>query len=284
MTNQVLLLADSGSTKTDWLLLADRQALEFQTPGLNPFLMKENEIRALLTAHLVPQLCGKVPACIRFWGAGCRDAGTVAMRQALLSLFPTAEVVVESDLTGAARALFGRQSGIACILGTGSNSGVYDGEQITANTPPLGYLLGDEGSGASLGKRFLNLLLKGALPLSLARDFYHQYALTAGQVLHDVYHSPTPNRFLARFAPFLHAHRQEEVIHELILNEFLAFFKKNVCPYGRTDLKVGFVGSIAYYFSDELRQAALESGFQMGAILRRPLKAFLDNPDLLPGR
>ena len=277
-----LLIADSGSTKTDWLLRADGMWQRFQTGGMNPFLMSEEELGRTLADALTADRLRTAPLRVYFWGAGCRDAGACRMNSALRTFFPKADVHVESDLAGAAHALFGSAPGIACILGTGSNSGVFDGRQIVANIPPLGYLLGDEGSGASLGKRFLNALLKGELTQEINGFFYERYATTAARLLHDVYHAAAPNRYLAQFAPFLHATRQHAEIRQLLLDEFMLFFRKNVCPYHRPDLPIGFVGSIAYHFSEELREAARCVGIKAGDTLQQPLDAFLTMPDRLP--
>ena len=277
-----LLLADSGSTKTDWLLCVDGARRRFQTTGMNPFLMSDEVLEQTLSEALAADIIMAAPSRVYFWGAGCRDAGAHRMKRALHALFPGARVRVESDLVGAAYALFGSAPGIACILGTGSNSGIFDGRQLVANIPPLGYLLGDEGSGASLGKHFLNVLLKGELPQEISSSFYASYATDAGRLLHDVYHSPSPNSYLAQFAPFLHTMRHRPEIRDLLLDEFTLFFRKNVCPYHRPDLPVGFVGSIASHFSEELHKAAENLGFTVGCTLQKPLEAFLTAPDRLP--
>lgn len=277
-----ILLADSGSSKTDWLLHIEGKSQTIRTSGLNPYLMSSKEICGVLERELVPYITGFTPLRVCFWGAGCCGQGISVMSEALGRYFPNAMVTVESDLLGAARALYGCNPGVACILGTGANSGVFDGQQIIAHIPPLGYLLGDEGSGSSLGKRFLNQLLKKALPDSLCREFYKKSGFTAEQILFDVYHTRQPNRFLAQFAPFLYEHRHEECVHKLLVEEFQLFFEKNVCPYQRADINIGFVGSIAFYFSEELSYSAHVCGLQIGRILQNPLEAFIHEiPDWL---
>lgn len=282
MEHSLILLADSGSTKTDWLLTTENQqpVTRIQTQGINPFMQTDTEIAASLhTAH--EQLAAwNAPTQIYFYGAGCRDEQCQRMREHLQQEWQETNLIeVGSDLLGAAKALFGRgkeatqpSDGIACILGTGSNSGLFLDGAIVHNVSPLGYILGDEGSGAVLGRRLLGDLLKHQLPQTLEDDFHAHYELTAQDILQRVYREPFANRFLASFAPFLHRHREEASIRHLLIEEFTRFFLRNIAQYNRPDLEVSFVGSIAFYFKEELTQAAHQTGFHIGCIRRSPLE------------
>ena len=265
--------ADRGSTKTAWLATsASGETLRLETPGINPFHMDAPAIEAAV--HSAPALTALAPEVIalRFYGAGCCGAGLAVVREALDRLFPhAARVAVGSDLDGAARALFGRGSGVACILGTGSNSGLYIDGEPAAHVPPLGYILGDEGSGAVLGRRLVGDVLKGQLPPALRADFEASYGLTADEIVRRVYRQPLPARFLAGFAPFLHRHRHEPPVAALLGEEFDRFFARNVAAYARPDLPVGFVGSIAHFFRAEVAASAARFGLRLGPVLRAPL-------------
>lgn len=274
MNEDSTLIADSGSTKTDWTLwtATDARTINVRTQGINPYMIGVIEISRILREELLPALPHTVPARIRFYGAGCRGTQTAVVHEALLSVFPRAHVEVCSDLLGAAKALCGKEEGIACILGTGENSCLFDGQQIIENIPPLGYILGDEGSGAALGKRLIGDILKGRLSRHIRQCFADEYALGTDEIIQRVYREPFPNRFLASFAPFLNKHKEEIEIHELILNEFMSFFNRNVVNYQRRDLSVHFVGSIAVHFSEELEEAAIRCGMRLGTVLQSPLE------------
>lgn len=270
---RVILIADSGSTKTDWLLrVGERNKARIATQGINPFMLSEEEIESILRNELLTNEEFICPTEIRFYGAGCRGAQCDVVASALRKAMPTAEnVKVDSDLAGAAHALYGKADGIACILGTGSNSGLFVDGKIVENVSPLGFILGDEGSGAVLGRRLVGDVLKKQLPEHLCRAFEEAYHLTGDEIIRRTYKEPFPNRFLASFAPFLHAHRKDEAIAALLHEEFSRFFRRNVAAYQRPDLPVGFVGSVAWYFREEVAKAATDTGFKMGRIKRCPL-------------
>lgn len=267
-----ILIADSGSTKTDWrLLLHDGSALDFSTQGFNPYMYTPDGMVEALRGAALPPMRSVEPELIRFYGAGCRGEQASIVKKALQKVFAKAGVEVCSDLLGTARAVCGDSEGIACILGTGSNSCLYDGEVIVQNVPPLGYILGDEGSGAVLGKRLLGDILKGQLPEAVLRKFRLAHDADIDTVVRRVYKEPFPNRYLASFSYFLHQNRNELCIRELIIDEFNRFFSRNIRTYGRNDLPVHFTGSIAYFFAEELAEAARMSGFRIGLIMKSPM-------------
>lgn len=273
MTPAYSLIADSGSTKTTWAVTNAVQILStFQTPGLNPYMLDDESLIAALRADLLPHIHGSIIGDIRFYGAGCRDEQIERMARALQTCVPGADVVVDSDLLGAAKALCGNTEGIACILGTGSNSCHYDGRRITANVAPLGFILGDEGSGASLGRRLVADVLKHQLPPAVCDRFHVAYPDTIAEIIAAVYRGPFPNRYLAAFAPFLKDNRDIPEVRALIAEEFTRFFRRNVAAYGRPDLPVHFVGSIALHFADILRESAAASGFTVGSIIGSPFE------------
>ncbi len=271
------LFADSGSTKTLWSLrTANGQHSEFRTDGINPFFQTYEQIHATISNQLLPQVAkyfwaGKLTH-IYFYGAGCAFAEkNEIVKQALQSCFKHAEINIASDLVGAARGLFGNTEGIACILGTGSNSCHYNGSEIVHNVSPLGYVLGDEGSGAVLGKTLVADILKKQVPAHLCEKFFEQYQLTPAQVLDSVYKQAFPNRFLASFAPFISEHIHEPAMYNMVYAAFDAFVKRNVLQYARPELPISFVGSVAFHFSDILQRVIADNGLTLGQIVQSPL-------------
>ncbi len=265
----MILIADSGSTKTDWCV--DNGPV-IHTMGINPFHQSAESIRQILYNELLPQLPGKILLDeIHFYGAGCTPEKSVIVKEALEVLFPQASIYVKSDLLGAARALCGRTKGIACILGTGSNSCYYDGEQIVQNVSPLGYILGDEGSGAVLGKRLVGDCLKNQLPPNICNAFLETFGLTPAIIIEKVYRQPQANRFLASLTPFLSAHREVPQVHDLLVSCFTNFFQRNVMQYPYQNTPVHFVGSIAWHFKEEVKEAARHSGIHTGKFIQSPI-------------
>lgn len=270
MSENTLLIADSGSTKTDWLLLVrDGQTATERivtTEGINPVLQQPDTIRRILPVAQLP-----APTAVCFYGAGVTPEQAPLMTQLLSEAFPSARVEAHSDLLGAARALCQRTEGVACILGTGANSCLYDGSQIVAHTPALGYILGDEGSGAVLGRLFLNAVFKHQLPADLARHFLDTQQLTMADAIRRVYRESMANRWLASLSLYIHEHIHRPELHQLVVGNFRQFFQCNVRPYQRTDLPVSFVGSMAHYYESQLREAAAAEGYAVGRIERSPL-------------
>jgi len=275
------LIADSGSTKTDWVLTIEKGVeRRFHTQGINPFHQSEESILTILREELVTQLpaLDAEELSIAFYGSGVRPELEPVMERLLRTALPTATAVeAHSDLLGAARAVCGHREGIACILGTGANSCLYDGLRIVSNTPPLGYILGDEGSGAVLGIRFLNALYKGFLPATVVNDFQEDMKLSMADVIERVYRQPMANRFLASLAPFVKSHADVPLVKELVVDNFRCFLRRNVAAYGRKDLPVGFVGSIAFHFSSELKEAIGAEGMSIGPIIKSPLDVVLND-------
>lgn len=272
------LIADSGSTKTAWCLLADKQVVRrMTTEGFNPYFETEGEIGGKLAKLLLPHLPERGDiADIHFYGAGCTEEKAPLMARALQQqVGHGVRVEVCSDMLGAARALCGRGAGIACILGTGSNSCQYDGGAIVKQVPPLGFILGDEGSGAALGKALVGDLLKNQLREELKQEFMAKYHLTAADIIERVYRQPYPNRFLAGLQPFLREHLDDEAVYALVLECFGRFFARNVLQYDYRHLPVHFTGSIAYAYRGVLEEAAAKAGVRMAGIEKSPLEGLI---------
>lgn len=271
------LLADAGSTKTDWLLRDDyREIQRFHTDGMNPSLLTNDEIRQILTTQLLPQVKACAVDEVEFYGAGCRGEAAMRMKDLLCAAIGTANVVVESDMLGAARMLCGCSPGIVCILGTGANSCLYDGQQIIRQTPALGFILGDEGSGAVLGRRLIGDVFKHQLPEDLCEAFLAEYPMTMDELIHRVYRSSAPNQYLASFTPFLSKNIHRSEVQDIIKDEFRKFIHRNVLTYlSDTDSQtpLHFVGSIASVFQEQLREVVTEYALTLGKVQRQPIDA-----------
>ncbi len=291
------LLADSGSTKTDWTLMDEhgRVLATCKTQGINPFHLQDEDVMRVLTQELsLPER----PQEVDFYGSGVTEAMKPRMLQLLQKAFCAAKVNAESDMMGAARALLGNQTGIACILGTGANSCLYDGKNIVMNTPPLGYVLGDEGSGAVLGKMFLNGILKGTLPATLKSKYLEWSGLDYASIIDKVYRQPLANRFLASIAPFISSKLEVMVSFEdgseemeeamalgrMVQDGFTQFYDHNIAAYvkrmeadGLELPSVGFVGSIAYHFQDSLRNVfGDDHHLPISKILQSPMQGLVE--------
>ena len=281
----MLLIADSGSTKTDWCLCNQGAIVQnIQTQGINPYHQTEEAIEEVLRKELLPQLTAQSSKLtaqssqlkVIFYGSGCaNETACNRIKEALFKVLGSEDVTVHSDLLGAARALCGHEEGIACVLGTGSNSCLYNGKEITANTPPLGYILGDEGSSAVLGRRLVGDCLKNQLPEAIRDEFLAEYQLTQEIILEKVYRQPLANRFLASLTPFLSKHREVPEVHKLLVESFTDFFVRNVKQYRRPWLPIHFVGSIANAFPAELKEAAESLGMELGTILQSPMEGLI---------
>lgn len=277
----IQIIADSGSTKTDWCLVEGIHVVaQVSTSGINPITNSREQCAEVVERELLPQLKTIVATegdsvasieALHFYGAGCIGAYAESMKQVLKSCFPQADVEVNTDLLGAARALFGHDKGIACILGTGANTGLYDGRQIADNIPPMGYILGDEGGGAALGKLFLNALYKRRLPASLLAAFEQEMHLTLADIIDHVYRRPMANRFLASLSPFIACHIGMPELQALVRENFRAFFRHSIRPYLMDSPEVGVVGSIASVYKDLLCEVAMEENVAIRKILPKPM-------------
>lgn len=270
----MIIIADSGSTKTEWIV-GELAGLSVTTKGINPVRDTKEEILDVLSTELMPQLFSSPTIRqsditeIHFYGAGCIPPFSQSVKEALEEHFPQAIAHVYSDLLGAVRALCGREEGIACILGTGSNSCLCKEGEIVKNISPLGYILGDEGSGAVLGRTLLSEMLKGNLQ-DLWEDFTQRYSLSVSDIINKVYRQPQANRFLASLVPFIKEHADNPSVNDMVVNEFTRFLQRNVIPYGRPDLPVNFVGGVANNFTDEIKTACTLCGLNLGKIIARP--------------
>jgi len=270
------LIADSGSTKTHWCLIDGKVIIkEVFTKGINPFYQEQKDIEIDIEAHLIPTMTDYTIDKISFYGAGCSfPEKKLIVSGALTQYFKQSIIEIESDLTGAARSLFGRTAGIACILGTGSNSCYYNGKDIIENVSPLGFILGDEGSGAVLSKKLVSDCLKKQIPADIAEKFMTKYSLTPPIVLENVYKKPFPNRYLAQFTPFLSENINEPAILNIVSSGFREFFKRNLAQYPG-GLTVGFIGSVAYHLQKILRDVAAEENFIISKIDKSPVAGLI---------
>ena len=272
----MILIADGGSTKTEWCVADQgKQVQRIITKGMNPFFQTEEEISDEILSVLIPELKTTTFDALYFYGAGCIPEKVPMMQQALGKHLVVKTIEVNSDMLAAARGLSGRNPGIVCILGTGSNSCFYDGEKLAANVPALGFILGDEGSGAVLGKLLVGDVLKNQLPAGLKEKFLEKYDLTQATIIDRVYRQPFPNRFLASLSPFLEDYIEVPEIRALLLNAFKAFLNRNVKQYDYQNNKVHFIGSIAYYYKEILEAAIYECGMQLGSIVQSPMEGLV---------
>jgi N-acetylglucosamine kinase-like BadF-type ATPase len=274
----MILIADSGSTKTEWCLVNTKTG-SFETchtSGINPLYQDAESIRFMLETEF--SLRARAIRGIFFYGAGCiNDHLKDQVRRVLDQHFRCHLITVRSDLMAAARSLCQNQEGMACILGTGSNSCYYNGHEIVRHVSPLGYILGDEGSGAVMGKKLLSDILKRQLPDGILDRFFAKYKLSTDTMLESVYKKPYPNRFLAQFAPFIQENLQEESLRNLVKKSFHEFFDRNIRQYPEAvRLPVDFTGSIAWHFRAVLQESARESGFQTGKITLKPMEGLID--------
>ena len=275
----MILIADSGSTKTDWCVVENGQLLQqIFTKGTNPFFQSEEEISNEIATALLPQLANKELDAVYFYGAGCvfPDKIDTMHRAITRHLKVKGEVEVNTDMLAAARGLCGHSAGIACIMGTGSNSCYYNGKDIVTNVSPLGFILGDEGSGAVLGRLLVGDILKNQTPPELKEKFLRQFNLTPADIIDRVYRKPFPNRFLASLSPFLAQNLHEPCVRTLVLNSFKAFLKRNVMQYeDYRENKVHFIGSVAFHYKEILKEATQEMGIRLGTIIKSPMEGLI---------
>lgn len=280
-----ILIADSGSTKTDWRLIhSDGSTQALQTDGFNPYYQTTELITEGLRTQLLSQLNGAVAENVFFYGTGCiGPAVNHKIADALRTVLPTLVTVeVNSDMLGAARAAAEHESGIVCILGTGANACCYDGEQITRGIQSLGFWLGDEGSGGYLGKTLVRDYFQERLPDKLRQAFQDRYGLDRPTLLENAYQKPFPNRYFASFTSFLTEHLTHPYVTKLVTDAFVLFLTTYVRRFPESGhWPVHFVGSIAHYFADLLKQAAKETGLLMGRVLKAPAERLIQYHQLV---
>lgn len=271
------LIVDAGGTSCSWGAINNGKLVgQITTEAIHALLTPDAEI--IRISHKVAEKLGNIHIDeICFYGAGCANSEINNRLTGLLSdPFPEAKITIASDMLCAARALFGRDTGIACILGTGSNSCLYNGSEIIANTPPLGFILGDEGSGAVLGRTLISNILKNQMPEEITKLFFEKYRINKDSIIESVYRQPSPNKFLASFTPFLHENIEHPAINKLVTEEFKEFLTRNVLQYENSySLPVSFIGSVAYHFAPQLRDAVDSLSLNMGRIEQSPLKGII---------
>ncbi|MDD4777869.1 MAG: ATPase [Fermentimonas sp.] len=271
------LIADSGATKTDWCLIDGKEiSYRFSGKGISPVFQSEGQIAEEVNKQVFPEFKKWELDEIHFYGTGCTTENIPIVKKAIYHSFPLKNIDVYSDLIAATHSLCGNKPGIACILGTGSNSCEWDGTKIVNQISPLGFILGDEGSGASMGKKLVGDALKNQLTPGLKEMLLEEYDLTPAIIIDKVYRQPFPSRFLASLSPFINDHIDDDSIKQIVLNSFNDFFKRNVMQYNYRKNSVNFVGSIAWYFADLLKEAARLNGVETGKILKSPMEGLVE--------
>lgn len=268
-----ILIADSGATKTAWRLLENGKKSTFYTKGISPYYMTQHEMIQLMRKEFPKKILSKSIHQVHYYGTGCKTKtkANIVMR-AIKALYPDASIHVTHDLMGAAIATCGNEKGIACILGTGSNSCYFNGSRLVANSPGLGYVLGDEASGAYFGKILLQHFLYKKLDDLLEKSFINIFKTNKEEILHHVYKEPFPNRYLAGFAKFLSMHRGHYIIENIIEDGFHAFMGTHLLSYPQSArVPVHFVGSIAFHFKDKIDELCKVYGFRLGQVIQNPI-------------
>ncbi|MBK8311514.1 MAG: N-acetylglucosamine kinase [Chitinophagaceae bacterium] len=273
----VKLIADCGATKGEWCLINNGKKKTIITQGISPYFLNTEQIIDLLQKELKPKLKNIEVGEVFYYGTGCANPTNVkSVKKAISKVFAGAKIEVTHDLMAAARALCGREKGVACILGTGSNSCYYDGKRIVKNSPGLGYVLGDEGSGAYLGRKVIQYYLYGTFDYELRGRFDLTYTTNAAEILENVYKKPLPNRYLAGFAKFLAENRGHYMIENIIEDGINDFFFNHLCKYRETwTMPVHFAGSIAFGFKDVVQQLCNSYEFELGKVLKNPMEGLV---------
>ena len=271
------IIAESSSTRTEWALVEDGEIVEHAfTEGLNPYFQTRREISHSIRLELPEVFFRKRWEHVYYYGAGCANADkNKIMESSLVAQFKT-PVTVESDLLGAARGLLVDEPGLACILGTGSNSCLYDGNKIVQNVRPLGFVLGDEGSGAYMGKMFVGDCLKNIAPRHLIDQFFSSLDISYDHIMDAVYSNPFPNRALARYAHFLSEHLYDEYVYQIVYSAFMRFFTRNIAAYPYKSHSICFVGSVAVMYADILKRVASDFGVEIKKIVRNSMPGLVE--------
>jgi glucosamine kinase len=273
----IKLIADSGATKTEWSLLEGKKKKTLFTQGISPYFHDVAQIQGILEQELLPHLKKTRPDEVHYYGTGCKAPQNVKLvKKAIKKVFPDAQVDVNHDLLAAARALCGNKKGVACILGTGSNSCYYDGRRVAKNSPGLGYILGDEGSGAYLGKKVVQYYLYNTFDADLMDHFKAKFNTNNDEILDAVYKKPLANRYLAAFAIFLAENRGHFMIENIIEDGLNDFFFNHVYKYRESwSLPVHFVGSVAWGFRDVLKEMCSSYELELGTVLKNPMEGLI---------
>ena len=274
----VKLIADSGSTKAEWCVIGSGTKDTIFTDGMSPYFLDTGQLSDLIKAQLLPGLKNLQIDEIFFYGTGCKNPeNSKSVKKALQKNFPTSHIEVDHDLMGAARALCGHEKGLACILGTGSNSCYFNGKKILKNSPGLGYVLGDEGSGAYLGNKVLQYFLYNTFDEDLRSRFDAKYVTNASEILDNIYKKPLANKYLASFALFLAENRGHFMIENIIEDAFNDFFFNHICKYGESwKYPIHFVGSVAFGFRDVIMELASSYEFSIGKIIKNPMEGLVE--------
>jgi glucosamine kinase len=272
------LIADSGATKAEWCLLQDGKKKTIFTQGISPYFLSTTQIIDLLQKELLPKVKNAFIDEIYYYGTGCANpANAKSVKKSLQKVFSGAKIEVTHDLMGAAKALCGHEKGLACILGTGSNSCFYNGKKIIRNSPGLGYVLGDEGSGAYLGKKVIQYYLYGTFDEELRGRFDLTYTITTAEILENVYKKPLPNRYLASFTNFLAENRGHYMVENILEDGLNDFFFTHLCKYKEIwTLPVHFTGGVAFGFRDVIQQLCNSYEFEMGKVLKNPMQGLVE--------
>lgn len=273
----VKLIADSGSTKCDWCLISDGKKKRFFSQGMSPYFLGSNQIIEILQKEVFPKVGKHVVTEVFYYGTGCKSpVNRKVLQKALKSIFSEATIAVDHDLMGAARALCGNDKGIACILGTGSNSCFFNGKKIVKNSPGIGYVLGDEGSGAYLGKKVLQYYLYKTFDEELAVRFNTKFNTSDVEILENIYKKPLPNRYMASFAIFLAENRGHYMIENIIEDGLNDFFFQHICKYSESwNLPIHFTGSVAYGFKDVIKDLCGTYELELGNVIRNPMDGLI---------
>ncbi len=272
-----VLIADSGSTKTQWCLLTGNKKKMISTQGISPYFLNDESLGKILREELLEKVGSEIPDAIHYYGTGCGNPANVALiKKGLKSIFPKAAVSVDHDLTAAARSLCGDKPGVICILGTGCNTGFYNGKKITKNSPGLGYILGDEGSGSYLGRKVLQHYLYNTFDDELTEKFRAQYHSERSEILDNVYKEPLPNRYLAGFVSFLGENRGHFMIENILEDSLNDFFFTHLYKFRESwTAPIHFTGGVAFQFRDVLTQMCADYELQIGKIQKDPMPGLI---------
>jgi N-acetylglucosamine kinase-like BadF-type ATPase len=272
-----ILIADSGATKCEWCLLQDGKKKLIYTQGISPYFLNEKQIQELLITELLPKIKSVQPDEIFYYGTGCITTENKRLvKKAINKVFPSSKILVDHDMTGAALALCGSEKGIACILGTGSNSCYFNGKKIITNRPGLGYVLGDEGSGAYLGKKVLQYYLYETFDEELRYKFDIKYHTNRAEILDAIYKKPLPNRYLASFTIFLSENRGHYMIENILEDGLNDFFFSHLCKYNESwKFPIHFAGAVAHGFRDVIKELCNSYEFELGNILKKPMDGLI---------